>query len=94
MIENKRLREFDDKFAFNQNSLLSQVENITIDEHEDESITTALVENTLGAQLAANLIKEIEARPRSRPPEANADDSRSNANVHPYDVAIVAQLQE
>ena len=67
MIENKRLRRPDGKFASNQNSLLSQVENITIDEHEDESITIALVENTLGAQLVANLIKKIEARSRSRP---------------------------
>ena len=94
MAGNKRLRGPDGKFASNQNSLLSQVENITIDEHEGEGITIALAGNTPGAQLAANLIKETEARPRSRPLEANADDSRSNANVHPYDVAIVAQLQE
>ena len=94
MIENKRLRKLDDKFAFNQNFLLSQVENITIDEHENESITIAFVENTLEAQLIANLIKKIETRSRSRSFEINVDDSRSNANVHFYDVIIVTQFQK
>ena len=82
MIENKRLKEFDDKFAFNQNFLLFQVENITIDEHKNESITIVLVENTFETQLIANLIKKIETRSRSRLLEINVDDSRSNANVH------------
>ena len=94
MIENKRLRKLDDKFAFNQNFLLSQVENITIDEHEDESITIALVENTFETQLIANLIKKIETKSRNRFFEINVDDSRSNANVHLYDVTIVTQFQK
>ena len=94
MIENKRLKEFDDKFAFNQNFLLSQVENITIDEHENESITIAFVENTFETQLIANLIKKIETRSRNRFFEINVDDSRLNANVHIYDVIIVTQLRK
>ena len=94
MIENKRLRELDDKFAFNQNSLLSQVENITIDEHENESIIIVLVENIFETQLIANLIKKIEARSRNRLLDVNVDNSRSNANIHLYDVTIVTQFQK
>ena len=94
MIENKRLKKFDDKFAFNQNSLLSQVKNITIDEHENENIIIVFVENTFETQLIANLIKKIETRSRNRFFEINVDDSRSNANVYLYDVTIVTQFQK
>ena len=93
-IDSIFLKDIEKTLNFNQNSLLFQVENITIDEHEDESITIVFVENTFEAQLIANLIKKIEARSRSRSLEINVDDSRSNANVHLYDVAIVAQLQK
>ena len=84
------MREFDDKFVFNQNSLLSYIKNLTINEHEGESIIIALTANSFETQLISNLVKKIKTKLRNRFSKNNA----KNANAHLYDVAIVTQFQE
>ena len=44
--------------------------------------------------MIANVIKKIETRSRNRFFKINVDNSRSNANVHFYDVIIVTQFQK
>ena len=83
------MKEFNDKFVFNLNSLLFYLENLIINKHENESIIIAFITNLFKIQLIANLVKKIsKTKLRNRFSKNNV----KNVNAHLYDVAIVTQF--